>query len=231
MDVWFFKLSFPFHRLVGSCLNNDLSQLSTTTVSAQLCHLFIPRTLPGFIVLFRGHHHTAFEREYVFATLVVGDGFNCDDTTIRLTAGELFIQYLRFRVNRVAMKSRAEVLDVLKFQIGNGFSAYIGNAHAERDAENERAYDKTPLELSGLGIVSIDMQRIMIHGEHAEKRVVVFGNSTAWPVLVDGTNFKFFETSAKLHICLPFAITIYISPTTGGRSPGAGSRWFPRRRA
>jgi hypothetical protein len=47
MDVWFFKPSFPFHRLVGSCLNNDLSQLSTT-VAKRLNYPTMQKGMTGY---------------------------------------------------------------------------------------------------------------------------------------------------------------------------------------
>src|SRR6266487_316483 len=126
------------------------------------------------------------------------------------------------------MKGGSEVFDILKFEIGNGFSTHIRYAHTERNTEDERTYYETLLVLGCLTIEGIDMQGIMVHSEHTEKCVIILSNRTSRPVFVHVTNLKFLKTSAKLHITPPIFCT---SPTIGGRLPGVESRWFPRRQA
>ena len=41
------------------------------------------------------------------------------------------------------------------------------------------------------------MKRMMVHRQHAEEMIIEFGNGFSWPVLVDVTDFKIFEVSAK----------------------------------
>src|ERR1700730_778210 len=136
--------------------------------------------------------------------LVIGNRFNCDDATIWLTTGEFFVKYFRFSVNRVTMKSRPQVPHILKLKVGNRFTADIRHTHTQRDTEDKRANYETLLELCILTVIRIDMQRIVIHGEHAEKCIIIFSNGTTGPVFIDISNFKLFKSSTKLHLVTPF---------------------------
>src|SRR6266568_4479478 len=102
------------------------------------------------------------------------------------------------------MEGGSEVFDILKFEIGNGFSTHIRYAHTERNTEDERTYYEALLMLCCLTIEGVDMQGIVVHSKHAEKRIIILGNRASRPVFVHFTNLKFFKTSAILHFCIPF---------------------------
>src|SRR5205807_1248072 len=128
-------------------------------------------------------------------------------------------QDLRRRVDSIAVKGGTKVPDILKFEIGNSFTAHISNGHTKRNTKNKWTRHKRLLKFRVLRIVGIDVERIMIHGEHTEEHVVGFGDCTTRPVFIQGTDLELFVTAAKLHICLSFfyAPTIYISPTVAWR--------------
>src|SRR6266487_1485725 len=167
-------------------------------------HFLIPRTLPGLVVLPRRYHHAPFERKDPFTSLVIGDSLNSNDTPIWVTARNSFVQNFRFSINRITVKGGCKVFAFLKFEIGNSFATNVRYAHAERNAKDERTNHQTLLKLCIFAIVGVDMQGIMVHGEHAEKRVVILGDRASRPMLVHVTDLKVFETSSKLHFCIPF---------------------------
>src|SRR5437016_4947565 len=135
--------------------------------------------------------------------LIIGNRLNSDDTTIRLATGESFVEHPGLCVNCVAMKGRPQVFHILKLEIGNSLAADIWDAHAKRNAEDERTNYEALLELGFLAVIGIDVQRIVIHGKHAEERIVILGDGATWPVLIDRSNFKLFKSSAELHLVTP----------------------------
>jgi hypothetical protein len=48
------------------------------------------------------------------------------------------------------------------------------------------------------------MQWVVIHGEHAEKRIVILGDGATRPMFIDSSNFKLFKGSTELHLVTPF---------------------------
>src|SRR5205807_4509408 len=110
-----------------------------------------------------------------------------------------FVQYPRFRVDGIPVKCRTNVLDILKFKIGNSLTAHIFNGHTELNTENKWTLSKRLLKLRVLAIVGVYVERIMIHGEHTEEHVVGFGDRTTRPVFVQGTDLELFITATKLH--------------------------------
>src|SRR5690348_15085785 len=200
---------------------------------AQLCHLLVPVALPGFGGGAGGDHDAAFEGENGFAALVVGDGFDGDNAAIGFAARLPLVQYGGFGVDGVAVEGGAEVAHVLKFEVGDGLAAHVWDRHAKHDAENEGAdYEALPV-LRPLAVEGVDVQGVVVHGEHTEQGVVVLGNGAARPVFVDGTDFKVFKTATKLHVCLLIMACTLIAqnslPPSDAtlRSEGAGSIRHP----
>src|SRR5207302_3096015 len=56
------------------------------------------------------------------------------------------------------------------------------------------------LEVGGLlGVVRVEVQRVVVHGDETEKVIVVLGHGLARPELVDGTDLELLEVAAELH--------------------------------
>src|SRR5579859_1246868 len=192
-------------------------------VLAQLCHFFVPVALPGFVGGAGGYHDAAFEGEDGFTALVIGDGFDGDNAAIRFAARLPLVQHGRFGVDGVAVKGGAEMAHILKFEVGNRFAAHVWNRHAQYDTENQGAnYEALPM-LRSLAIEGIDVQGILVHGEHTEQGIIIFGDGAARPVFVESADFKVFKTSTKLHgSLLRVYLTIERASATQGRGRKSG---------
>src|SRR6185437_3296662 len=103
-----------------------------------------------------------------------------------------------FGVDGVAVKGGTKMPDVFKFKIGNCFATDILDAHAERNAKDQWSHDKWLFKLGCLSIVSVDVEWMMVHGEHTKQRVVMLGDCAPRPVFVERANLKLFVTTTKL---------------------------------
>ena len=97
------------------------------------------------------------------------------------------------------MKCGTNMLDMLKLKVCNGFAAHVFNGHAKHDTKYERASHNALLKLRLFRIVGVDMERMMIHRQHAKQGIVIFGNGTSRPMLIERTKLKLFKAASKLH--------------------------------
>src|SRR3989442_1003685 len=104
------------------------------------------------------------------------------------------------------MKGGTKVPRILKFEIGNSFTAPISNGHTKGNTKNKRSRHQRLFEFRVLGIVGIDVERIMVHGEHTEEHVVGLGDRTTRPMFIEGTDLELFKAATKLHSVTPSEI-------------------------
>src|SRR5450631_562102 len=98
------------------------------------------------------------------------------------------------------MESRRHVTQRLHLEVGDGLAGDIRDAHAQQQRVDVVADHHVLPELGGLlGIVRVQVQRMVVHRQQAEQMVVVLGDRLSWPVLVDRSNFELFVTATKLH--------------------------------
>ena len=90
--------------------------------------------------------------------------------------------------------------DMLEFENGESLAAHILDGHVQHNAKDQRPHDEALFELRLFCVVGIDMQRVVVHSEHAEERIVVLGNGATGPVLINGSDLKLFKTATKLHL-------------------------------
>src|SRR5579859_346771 len=90
-------------------------------------HFLFPGPLLLLEVRLRWNHHAPLEGENRLTALVVGNSLHRDDTNIWLAAGQSFVEHPCLRVDSIAVKSWTEMLDVFKFEVGDGVAAHIGH--------------------------------------------------------------------------------------------------------
>ncbi len=85
-------------------------------------------------------------------------------------------------------------------EVGDGLAGDVRNGHAEQQRVHVVADDDVPFELGGLlGVVRVQVQRMVVHGQQAEQVVVVLGDRLARPVLVDRADLELLVVTAELH--------------------------------
>src|SRR5437016_5579362 len=81
------------------------------------------------------------------------------------------------RLERIAVKHRLWKLDVGHAEVTDrGAQRRVVDAHPDHDAERIKAVEQPLAELGILGEIRIDMQRLRVHGQQAEHRVVHLGH-------------------------------------------------------
>src|SRR5262245_34456367 len=85
------------------------------------------------------------------------------------------------------------------FEVSDALAADVGNAHPDCSGENQKPDDQPLAMLSALGVMRIDVKRIVVHGQHAEEGVVHLGNVSSGPVPVDVADGEFLVVPAKFH--------------------------------
>ena len=95
------------------------------------------------------------------------------------------------------MEGGLQELDVLEAQVGDSFAGDVGHALSQRDVHHQVAHHHVLPELGALPKVLVDVERVVVHGQHAEENVIGLGDGAAGPVLVDITHFELFQITAK----------------------------------
>ena len=73
-----------------------------------------------------------------------------------------------------------------------------GTLMPEHERVDQVADHDVPAELRlGLGVVGVDVQRVVVHGDHAEQVVVGLGDRLARPVLVDVADLEVLQVAAE----------------------------------
>jgi hypothetical protein len=76
----------------------------------------------------------------------------------------------------------------------------VGDRHAEQDRIHIVADDDVLAELRGLlGVVRVEVQRVVVHRQQAEEVVVILGDGLAGPVLVGGPDLELLVAAPELH--------------------------------
>src|SRR3954454_24457118 len=93
------------------------------------------------------------------------------------------------------MEDRGGVAELLRGEVGDRLAADVGDAHAQREAVDERPDDDVAPLLGLLGVDVVEVQRVVVHGDQAEQVVVRLGDRLGRPVLVDVTDLEFLEVA------------------------------------
>lgn len=140
------------------------------------------------------HSDFAGHAEDRFLALVQAAMFNHDESSSLVTNG--LLNDRRLGVDCVAMKHRREVADVGILQSFERAPADIGLAHPDDQADDDGAFHQSLAMLRSGRIMFIDMQRMLVHTEQAEQRVVELSNGAAGPMTKGLARFKVFEVTA-----------------------------------
>jgi hypothetical protein len=86
----------------------------------------------------------------------------------------------------------------LDLEVGDARSAHVGDAHAQHQRVDEVAdHHVLALHRLVLGEPGVGVERVVVHGDHAEQVVVVLGDRLARPVLVDVARDEVLEVAAE----------------------------------
>src|SRR4051794_24504572 len=151
-------------------------------------------------VLLLGDHDPAPEHADQGAVLLVALGLHADDATVGLGAGLALVQDGGLAVDGVAVEGRRDVAQGLDLEVGDGLAGHVRDGHAEQDRVDVVADHHVLLELRRrLGVVRVDVQRVVVHRQQAEEVVVVLGYGLARPVPVDRADLELLVVTAELH--------------------------------
>ncbi|SQD95561.1 hypothetical protein FMEAI12_3240003 [Parafrankia sp. Ea1.12] len=99
------------------------------------------------------------------------------------------------------MEDRRHVPQRLDLQVGDRLAGNVGDGHPEQQRVDVVPDDHVALELGGvLGVVGVQVQRVVVHREQAEQMVVVLGDRLSRPVPVDRADLELLVVPAKLHV-------------------------------
>lgn len=107
-----------------------------------------------------------------------------------------FLQNGRVSVNRVAVKNGARVAYLRILQRFKGVPAGIRLAQPNNQANYNRPFHQPLAMLCSRCKTIVDMQRMLIHAQQTEQRVVKLGDGSARPVPERLARFQFFEIAA-----------------------------------
>src|SRR3954469_12144552 len=85
--------------------------------------------------------------------------------------------------------------ELLRGEVGDRLAADVGDAHAQREAVDERPDDDVAPLLGLLRVHVVEVQRVVVHGDQAEQVVVRLGDRLGRPVLVDVTELELLEVA------------------------------------
>ncbi len=94
----------------------------------------------------------------------------------------VFIDDRGLGVDSVPMKNRKNVPDVGIFQRVDATAAYIALADPDNKTDNQGTLHQPPSMLQARCKMPIDVQRMLVQAEKAEKGIVEFGDGAAGPV-------------------------------------------------
>ena len=108
------------------------------------------------------------------------------------------VDHLGLGVDGVAVEGRGPVDERLDLEVGDGRPAHVGDAHAEDQRVDQVADHHVPaLDRFVLGEPGVDVQGMVVHGDHAEEVVVGLGDGLARPVPVDVARLEVLEVAAE----------------------------------
>ena len=98
------------------------------------------------------------------------------------------------RLERIAVKHRFWKFDVGHAEVTDrGAERRIVDAHADHDAERIKTVEQPLSELGFLGKMGVDVQRLRIHRQQAEHRIVHLGDGPAEFMMEFTANLEFLE--------------------------------------
>ena len=117
------------------------------------------------------------------------------------------------------MEGGPEVLERLHLQVGDRLARHVRHRHPEQQRVDVVADHHILAEVGARpGVVRVQVQRVVVHGEQAEQVVVVLGDRLARPVLVDRADLELLEVPTELHVCLLTGLSPDTPPIRQGQS-------------
>src|ERR1700712_3612928 len=123
-----------------------------------------------------GDHHLAPVDADDDAVLVVADGLDGHDAAVVLGARLLLVQPRRLAVDRVAVEDRLHVAERLDLEVRDRLARDVGDRHAEQQRVDVVPDDDVASLLGALGVVAVEVQRVVVHRDEAEEVVVLVGD-------------------------------------------------------
>ncbi len=122
----------------------------------------------------------------VWTLTVPRSGFDCDGLTSSTSDSQ----------NRVSpWNTGAGCLSSSVARFAIALPRHVGDAHAEREAVDERPDDDVAPLLGLLRVHVVDVQRVVVHRDQAEQVVVCLGHRLRGPVLVHGADLELLEVA------------------------------------
>ena len=107
----------------------------------------------------------------------------------------------------------------LHLEVRDRLAGHVRHGHAEQDRVDVVAHHHVALEVRGrLGVVRVEVQRVVVHGQQAEQVVVVLRDGLARPVPVNRADLELLEVPSKLHA---YEDAVGGDAMSGGALPGA----------
>ena len=99
------------------------------------------------------------------------------------------------------MERGRDVAQRLDLEVRDRLAGHVRHRHAEQDRVHVVAHHDVALEVGGrLGVVRVEVQRMVVHGEQAEQVVVGLCHGLARPVPVDRPDLELLEVPPELHL-------------------------------
>lgn len=146
-----------------------------------------------------GHEDGSFERHDGLSALVEAATLDEDQPAVRFRRGFPEVGDPALGIDGVAVKNRPDVLDFAVVQVGDRPAAHVRDAHADHDAEYQRPDDQALTVLRASGVVGIDMDGVLVHGQQREPSVIGFTDRPPRPVLEDLPDFELVKVPSVWH--------------------------------
>jgi hypothetical protein len=102
----------------------------------------------------------------------------------------------RLGVNRVAMKHRPGVPDFRVFQSFERAAADVRLAHADHETDHDGPFHQPAAMLRSRRKILVNVQRMLVHAQKTEQRVVELGDGAAGPMPEGLSRLQFVEVAS-----------------------------------
>src|SRR5215813_3575457 len=152
----------------------------------------------GGVALLRHENHAGVGAD-LLAALVARGGLHGDDATIALLRLAQ-LEDAALCVEGVTDEGGFLVLEGIHLEVGDGPSGDVRHRHADDHTVDEGAQDHALLVLGvGLGVVSVGVERVLVHGQEGEPRAVGLGDGAPRPMPEHLTHRELLEVASVAH--------------------------------
>src|SRR5258705_1724406 len=182
----------------GPAPNWDTARMRSPSSGGRVISVGEPPLAERRVALLRNEYFPGI-RAHGLAALVDPLGGHRDDAAVAL-ARLPQREHAALRVEGVADECRLLVLELVHLEVRDGPLRDVGHRHADHHAVDQRAQDHALLVLGvGLGVVSVGVERMLVHREQREPRAVRLGDGAAGPMGELLTDRELFVEAAVAH--------------------------------